>query len=123
MTKLSIFRDSVYQVVVPPEELPLAFAAMNDEETLSKTETETNAREQVRAIAGELEAIRKRLLDVHASLPVPPEEAVMLLGELDMDFSTEVRTVIECVVHDFINATIRDLRAAADYVAGEGAGR
>jgi hypothetical protein len=85
--------------------------------------TETDAQEQVRAIANELEGIRFRLLGVRASLDVPAEEPVMLAGEMDMDVSTEVRTVIECVVNDFIGAAIRDLREAAEYRPGEPEGR
>lgn len=79
--------------------------------------SEADAQRQVRAIAAELEAIRFRLLGVCASLEVPPMEPVMLVGEMDMDISTEVRSVIECVVNDFIDSAVRDLRAAADYVS------
>jgi hypothetical protein len=81
--------------------------------------TEEEAQGQLRAIAADLEAIRFRLLGVRASLPVPATEPAMLVGELEMDVSTEVRSVIECVVNDFINSAIRDLRTAADYV-GDG---
>ncbi|HSK76707.1 MAG TPA: hypothetical protein VLQ45_09635 [Thermoanaerobaculia bacterium] len=76
---------------------------------------EAEAQQAMRAIAAELEAIRFRLLGVRASLPVPAAEPAMLIGELDMDISTEVRSVVECVVHDFIDSAIRDLRSAADY--------
>lgn len=79
--------------------------------------TEEEAQEELRAIAANLEAIRFRLLGVRASLPVPVTEPVMLVGEMEMDVSTEVRSVIECVVNDFINSAIRDLRSAADYAA------
>lgn len=81
--------------------------------------SEGDAQKEVRAIAAELEAIRFRLLGVRASLEVPPMEPVMLAGEMDMDVSTEVRSIIECVVNDFIDSAIRDLQAAADYRAGE----
>ena len=83
---------------------------------MKKFLTEDDAQRQVRDIAAELEAIRFRLLGVCASLEVPPEEPAMLAGEMDMDVSTEVRSVIECVVNDFIDSAIRDLRGAADYV-------
>lgn len=79
--------------------------------------TDEEAQEQLRAIAADLEAIRFRLLGVRASLPVPAAEPAMLVGELDMDCSTEMRAVIECVLNDFIGSAIRDLRAAADYPA------
>lgn len=89
---------------------------MTEKEEQSKTEAEKSATAQLRAVIADLEAIRYRLLGVRASLPVPSQEPVMLLGELDMDVSTEIRTVIECVVHDFVGSAIRDLQAAADYV-------
>ena len=82
--------------------------------------TEEEAQKQLRAIAADLEAIRFRLLGVRACLPVPAAEPAMLVGELDMDVSTEVRSVIECVVHDFIGSAIRDLRSAADYAGDAG---
>ena len=56
---------------------------------------------------------------VDLSYVVPAAEPAMLVGELDMDVSTEVRSVIECVVHDFIDSATRHLRSAADY-AGDG---
>lgn len=76
---------------------------------------EAEAQQAMRAIAADLEAIRYRLLGVRASLRVPAAESAMLAGEMDMDVSTEVRSVVECVVHDFIDSAIRDLRSAADY--------
>ncbi len=81
--------------------------------------SEADAQRQVRAIAAELEALRFRLLGVRASLRVPPMEAVMLAGEMDMDVATEVRSVIECVVNDCIDSAIRDLQAAADRTGRE----
>ena len=37
----------------------------------------------------------------------------MLIGEAEMDFATEVRSVIECVLTDSLGPAIRDLAAAA----------
>lgn len=76
---------------------------------------EADAQRQVQAIAADLEVIRFRLLGVRASLDVPPMEPAMLVGEIDVDVSTEVRSVIECVVNDFIDSAIRDLKRAAGY--------
>jgi hypothetical protein len=81
--------------------------------------TEEEAQDQLLAIAAYLEAFRLRLMGVRASLPVPATEPAMLVGEMEMDVSTEVRSVVECVVNDFINSAIRDLRSAADY-SGDG---
>jgi hypothetical protein len=83
------------------------------------TQTEIAAQEEIRQIAKELDTIRRRLLDLHESLPPAPLEAVMFAGEEDLDVTTEVRTIIECVVQDSIQPAIRDLEAAADYQAGK----
>lgn len=77
---------------------------------------ETEAQGQVRAIAAELEAIRFRLLGVRAGLAVPLEEPAMQADEMDADVATEVRSVVECVISDFLDSAIRDLRMVADYV-------
>jgi hypothetical protein len=39
----------------------------------------------------------------------------MLLGEEEMDVSTEIRSTIECVLKDSMEPAIRDLAAAASY--------
>lgn len=79
------------------------------------TQAEIAAQEELRQIAKEMDGIRRRLLDLHESLPPATLEAVMFAGEEDLDVTTEVRTVIECVVQDSIQPAIRDLEAAADY--------
>ncbi len=79
------------------------------------SDIEATARAALRQTAEELEALRFRLLGIHASLPVSPREDVMLLGEEDPDFPTEARSILECVLNDWIAAAIRDLRAAAEY--------
>lgn len=70
---------------------------------------------EVRQVARDLDAIRRRLESVHQSLPVANNEALMLLGEADMDVATELRSVIECVLNDSLRPAIRDLEAAAEY--------
>jgi hypothetical protein len=79
------------------------------------SQAEDAAQSELQRIVEELEAIRVRLMDIHAKLPVPPEEIAMLLGEEEMDVSTEVRSIIECVLNDSIQPAIRDLAAAAAY--------
>ena len=80
------------------------------------TESEEEAaRVELRSIVDALDSIRARLVDLHARLPVPPEETAMLVGEIEMDFSTEVRSVIECVLNDSLRPAIRDLGKAASY--------
>lgn len=72
------------------------------------TEAEAGIREQLRNIAAELEAIRFRLLGVHAVLPAPARGA----GDEEGDVVT-LRSVIECVLGDSLEPAIRDLRTAA----------
>jgi len=80
------------------------------------SEVETVAQEQVQVIATvELEAIRLRLRSIHDSLPVSPKEALMLLGEAEIDISTEVRSTIECVLNDHIEPAIRTLMEVASF--------
>jgi hypothetical protein len=79
------------------------------------TEAEAAAQAELRGIVGDLDAIRARLEEIHARLPVPPEETAMLMGEKELDVATEIRSVIECVLTDSLRPTIRDLAAAASY--------
>jgi hypothetical protein len=79
------------------------------------TEAEAAAQTGLRQIVEELDAARARLEEIHARLPVPAEEAAMLAGEAEMDFATEVRSVIECILNDSLGPAIRDLAAVASY--------
>jgi hypothetical protein len=78
-------------------------------------EIEAAAQADLRGIVEELNGIHSRLESLHARLPVPPEETAMLMGEQEMDVSTEIRSVIECVLNDSLRPAIRDLAAAASY--------
>lgn len=80
-----------------------------------RAEAEASAQEALLEIAEQVEAIGRRLRETHTSLPIPPNEDLMLLGEDEMDVSTEIRSVIECVLADSIGPAVRDLRAAATY--------
>jgi len=79
------------------------------------TGAEVAAQAELRQTVEELEAIRSRLSDLHERLPVSPEETAMLTGEAEMDFATEARSVIECVLADSLGPAIRDLAAVASY--------
>ncbi len=79
------------------------------------TQAETAAQAELRKISKELDTIRRRLLELHESLPPASLEALMFAGEEDLDVTTEVRTIIECVIQDSIQPAIRDLEAAAEY--------
>ncbi len=75
------------------------------------------ARQQLRGIAADLETIAYRLLGVHASLPESAAESVPLLEEDEMEATTEIRAVIQCVLSDWLRPAVRDLRDAADVPA------
>ncbi|HEV8579923.1 MAG TPA: hypothetical protein VGX68_12675 [Thermoanaerobaculia bacterium] len=79
------------------------------------TEVEIAAQKEVQQLVQELDAIQTRLETIHARLPVAADEAAMLEGEKEPDFSTEMRSVIECVLTDYLRPAIRDLATAAAY--------
>jgi len=81
--------------------------------------TEAAAQEEIRRIARDLETIRTRLLEVHEDLSPPPREDAAADDVDEMDVTTEVRSVIECVLADSLRPAIRDLHAAAEYRAGK----
>lgn len=82
---------------------------------MTESSVEEEWRTELRALVENLDGIRARLVDLHSRLPVPAEEAAMLAGEVEMDFPTEVRSVIECILNDWLRPTIRDLAVAASY--------
>jgi len=72
------------------------------------------AQAQLREIVRDLEAAKLRLVSVKESLPEPdagPEDAAADLETLDV--RTEIRSVIECVLNDWMAPTIADLREMA----------
>ena len=64
------------------------------------------ARAELRDINARLKADVERLKAVHAALPVSPQEEAMLEGELEADFATEARAIIECVISDRLEPAI-----------------
>lgn len=79
-------------------------------------EAEAAAQAALRDVVRDLEAIRSRLLEELARLPA--QETAQSLGEEELDVATEVRSTIECVLHDSLQPAIRDLGAAAEYRPG-----
>lgn len=67
------------------------------------------AREQVQAVADELNKIRLILEGIRSTLPQPPRED----DEEPKEAAIQLRAVIECTLHDQIEPAIRDLLAAA----------
>jgi hypothetical protein len=80
-----------------------------------EAEAEAAAQGALLEVAEQVESIGRRLEAIRSSLSIPSNEGTMLLGEDEMDVSTEIRSVIECVLADSIGPAVRDLRAAAAY--------
>jgi hypothetical protein len=80
---------------------------------MSDLERATRARME-RLVAG-LQAFSTELAAIRSSLPPSEREDVMYAGEEDWDFPTEARSVIECVLADWLGPAIRDLQDAAVY--------
>ncbi|HSS52222.1 MAG TPA: hypothetical protein VLX28_25045 [Thermoanaerobaculia bacterium] len=80
------------------------------------TEAEAAAM-QARALelAVEVEVLAAKLRDFHDSIPVSPQEAVMLLGEEDMDVATALRSTTECVLVDRLEPAAVELKKWAAY--------
>lgn len=84
-------------------------------------DVETAVRTELEQLAQGLEAYESRLKLLCSALPVAEREDLMYAGEEDYDFPTEARSVIECVLADWIAPAIRDLRDAAAYAKAPGA--
>lgn len=76
-------------------------------------ETLGNARQHLRRVLDQLEAIRWQLIGIKLSLPESLAEQVRL-EDLDeeVDAATELRTTIDCVLEDEIRKALQDLRDA-----------
>ena len=71
------------------------------------------AKDEVQQVIGDLEALRDRLAGTIKRLPAGSGEDDAE-GDLDeMGEVTELRSVIECVLHDFLRPLIEDLRTVA----------
>jgi hypothetical protein len=79
------------------------------------SEAEAAAQAELPHIVDRLTAIRSQLRQIVASLAAGPEVEASDLDEDEMDVTTEVRSIIECVLNDSIQPAIRDLRVAAAY--------
>jgi hypothetical protein len=79
------------------------------------TKVEDAVQAELRPLVDRLIGIRSELRQLVESLPGPPEEDVVASNEDEMDVTTEVRSIIECVLSDSIQPAIRDLRVAAAY--------
>ena len=73
------------------------------------------ARAEIRDVNNILRTAVERLKALHGSLPVSPQEEKMLEGEMEPDFATEARSIIECVVPDRLEPAIEALSQAASF--------
>jgi hypothetical protein len=67
-----------------------------------------------RAAAGDVALIRESLLELHDGLPASLREESADDLDAEPDVPTELRSVIECVIRDFLEPAIRHLHAAVD---------
>ena len=70
--------------------------------------TPTQASTELRDIVAELQIVRSRLMALEADLPASREVSVEDLES--MDETTEMRSVIQCVLADSIRPAIEDLQ-------------
>jgi hypothetical protein len=80
-------------------------------------------REQLRAWAEELAALRSRWVDFQECLPLTAPEASQESPGTDPDVLTEVWAVIGDSVRNALDPLMRDFRAAAEYSPGQPGGR
>jgi hypothetical protein len=75
------------------------------------------ARKQLGTVAGELEEIRTRLIELRASLPTSTMEATeqdIVNDADDLDPAAELHAVLGCAIRDSLDPLVRDLRALTD---------
>jgi hypothetical protein len=74
-----------------------------------------NAQTKLLGITGELALLFVRLAGLVAALPPAPEEATPEDLDQETDVSTEVRTVVLCVMNDYLRPAACDLLTVAGY--------
>ena len=79
------------------------------------SEQACNAQTKLLGITGELALLFVRLAGLVAALPPAPEEATPEDLDQEPDVSTEVRTVVLCVMNDYLRPAACDLLTAAGY--------
>jgi hypothetical protein len=92
---------------------------MSEDDAAVVTEDEAAGQARLLEIAAQIESISAQLLSVHDSFQVSPREAAMLLGEEELDVSTALRSVIECVLADRLEPALQELRKWALFKPGK----
>jgi hypothetical protein len=89
-------------------------------QTRAASKAEAAAQAQLKEIMERLKGVEKEMREIHKSLD-PPEGALTgaaagsEVDEEENDISTEIRSVIECVLTDSLGPAIRDLQAVVRY--------
>ena len=83
------------------------------------SDRERAVRARMEQVVVGLQAFSTELVAIRSSLPPSEREDVMYAGEEEWDFPTEARSVIECVLTDWLGPAIRDLQDAAVYGLSE----
>jgi hypothetical protein len=77
--------------------------------------------QELREVLPDLKGIERRLRTIHGRLPAPSDAEMEPEAEDEADVSTEIRSVIECVLADSLGPAIRDLETVSRYgVKGRG---
>ncbi len=84
------------------------------------SDLERATRAQLGRVVKGLQAYSTELAAIRSNLPASEREDVMYAGEEEWDFPTEARSVIDCVLADWLGPAIRDLQDAAVYGITEG---
>jgi hypothetical protein len=77
-------------------------------------------RRELLQIVAELKAMKTRLLEVIAVLPEPAGDPEAEAEE--MDLTTEIRSVVACVLQDSLGPAARDLQAVTGLISSTGRG-
>jgi hypothetical protein len=77
------------------------------------TECEEMIRQELMGVAADLASARDRLRRLRAQLPVSPREDLIHLDEAEMDFPTQARASLDCVVEDRLTPAVEILQETA----------
>lgn len=82
--------------------------------------TEEEVQEELRARARELKASLDKVRELHRRLPVSPQEGRHRDLDRQPDFATQVRSGLECLLHDCFEPGIQGLLDLASFMPGHG---
>jgi hypothetical protein len=76
----------------------------------SPGEEEAHIRSELHSLVDDVEALTRRVWELHARIPLPPGDDLMLVGEEEPVFLHVARVVLECALGDSLEPLLRDLR-------------